>query len=607
LNTYTGSGTTVLGLGTTLLSGTLPTEIALLKDELRYLDLKHVQVEGTLPSGPFPELQVLNLEHARLSGVLSPTMVNGLPKIRSIRISASNISGTIPTELGRADLQVVPGCTAYMHCIYALHICTPCPPCALYMYHMRTAPYGSCPLVHELLYELQFPNVTELHEIAAELTALSGTLPTQLGAIPRLTSLALSKARLSGTIPMELNAKGMLVSLDVYGTELSGTLPSSLWVGQLSYLYIPRRLTQMMRRQYCREKLYLPAKYNYYNNLNDAYWEEQLYANGDLSHTCPYMYSVEEAFPLPSEVEEALLSPTPFVVDPPPPPSPLPPGYTDSHEVSLGFHLVPDAPPVPAAPPYPPQSPGERLRKVFTVSNEISTGAINGSVAGLLSAQLAVAAFVGAAPHEVELDVSSATPAVLTLRLVLEPGANSAHTNMTSKLLDYLGLGMALTDSQGLTTSAVPLTLVPAASLLTSVEVLSAPPPSPPPSPPPAPPPFPPPNPPPFPPSPPADPPAPPRLPPPPAPPPLPPLPPLPPRTPPPLVFGVPPPSPPPPEAVREAASRITNDADILEEYVSNGTQDWEGGHVLVLGSQDGTTSQARHGKLEQRLEGPNT
>ena len=129
----------MLGLGTTLLSGTLPTEIALLKDELRYLDLKHVQVEGTLPSGPFPELQVLNLEHARLSGVLSPTMVNGLPKIRSIRISASNISGTIPTELGRADLQVVPGCTAYMHCIYALHICIAYMHCiyALHVHHVH--------------------------------------------------------------------------------------------------------------------------------------------------------------------------------------------------------------------------------------------------------------------------------------------------------------------------------------------------------------------------------------------------------------------------------------------------------------------------------------
>ena len=112
LNTYTGSGTTVLGLGTTLLSGSLPTELALLKDELRYLDLKHLHVEGTLPAGPFPELQVLHLEHARLSGVLSPTMVNGLPKLRSLRISASNISGTIPTELGRADLQVVSDCTS---------------------------------------------------------------------------------------------------------------------------------------------------------------------------------------------------------------------------------------------------------------------------------------------------------------------------------------------------------------------------------------------------------------------------------------------------------------------------------------------------------------
>ena len=77
---------------------------------------------------------------------------------------------------------------------------------------------------------------------------------------------------------------------------------------------------------------------------------------------------------LPAEPEDALLSPPPFVLDPPPPPSPPPPGYTDSHEVSLGFHLVPDAPPQPAAPPYPPQTPGERLRKVFTVSMEIATG-----------------------------------------------------------------------------------------------------------------------------------------------------------------------------------------------------------------------------------------
>ena len=162
LNTYTGSGTTVLGLGTTLLSGTLPTEIALLKDELRYLDLKHLQVEGTLPAGPFPELQVLNLEHARLSGVLSPSMVNGLPKIRSIRISASNISGTIPTELGRADLQVVPGCTAYalhVHCI-----CTPmctavCTACAL---HMRTAP--RCRREPRRLRTCLIPTVTEPHQ-----------------------------------------------------------------------------------------------------------------------------------------------------------------------------------------------------------------------------------------------------------------------------------------------------------------------------------------------------------------------------------------------------------------------------------------------------------
>ena len=39
--------------------------------------------------------------------------------------------------------------------------------------------------------------------------------------------------------------------------------------------------------------------------------------------------------------------------------------------------------------------------------------------------------------------------------------------------------------------------------------------------------------------------------------------------------------------------SRITDDANILEEYVADGRHDWDGAHVLVLGSQDGSTSGA--------------
>ena len=185
LNTYTGSGTTVLGLGTTLLSGSLPTELALLKDELRYLDLKHLHVEGTLPAGPFPELQVLHLEHARLSGVLSPTMVNGLPKIRSLRISASNISGTIPTELGRADLQVVPDCTSMRTSMRTAPpvVVTRTARCLrACLIPLRPSPTRARTIVarERHMHTEQVPNVTELHEITAELTRLSGTLPTQV-------------------------------------------------------------------------------------------------------------------------------------------------------------------------------------------------------------------------------------------------------------------------------------------------------------------------------------------------------------------------------------------------------------------------------------------
>ena len=114
----------------------------------------------------------------------------------------------------------------------------------------------------------------------------------------------------------------------------------------------------MLRRQYCREKLYLPAKYNYYHNMVDAYWDEQSYkSHDDAAHTCPYMYSVEEAFPYPEEIATELLSPPPFVVQAPPPPSPMPPGVTDSHAASMGA-LVPASPPSPDLPPHPPVSLG---------------------------------------------------------------------------------------------------------------------------------------------------------------------------------------------------------------------------------------------------------
>ena len=39
--------------------------------------------------------------------------------------------------------------------------------------------------------------------------------------------------------------------------------------------------------------------------------------------------------------------------------------------------------------------------------------------------------------------------------------------------------------------------------------------------------------------------------------------------------------------------SQIVSSGEAPDD-VSDGTQDWEGGHVLVLGSQDGSASQVR-------------
>ena len=59
---------------------------------------------------------------------------------------------------------------------------------------------------------------------------LRGTIPTQIGAMPALTSLAIeSNSLLSGTIPTEIGALHALRSLSIHNnTRISGTIPAQL-------------------------------------------------------------------------------------------------------------------------------------------------------------------------------------------------------------------------------------------------------------------------------------------------------------------------------------------------------------------------------------------
>ena len=68
---------------------------------------------------------------------------------------------------------------------------------------------------------------------------LSGTIPTELGALTRLTNLDLRGNRLSGSIPAELGRLSNLEVLHLHGNRLNGSVPAELGhLSKLAQLYL---------------------------------------------------------------------------------------------------------------------------------------------------------------------------------------------------------------------------------------------------------------------------------------------------------------------------------------------------------------------------------
>ena len=95
-------------------------------------------------------------------------------------------------------------------------------------------------------------------------TALSGTLPSQLGQLSTLTFLNLPDNSISGNLPSEIGRCTALEDLDVYNNPLTGDLPSSIQhLINLRTLYVPNELLLPVRLRYCQRRLPNVGKYNY--------------------------------------------------------------------------------------------------------------------------------------------------------------------------------------------------------------------------------------------------------------------------------------------------------------------------------------------------------
>jgi hypothetical protein len=169
-NELTGTLPTILSLedmsfGFNYFTGTISDSVAY--PNLRYAYVQNTFISGSLPQSFFsPRLIELDLWENQFSGSLSDELVRSLKQLSFLDLSANDLTGTIPIEIGLLSNL-------------------------------------------ELLY--------------LDSNFFSGTIPSQMQALKRLSNLWLANNELSGNLPVEL-ASLVTGTLQLSGNNLTGSL-----------------------------------------------------------------------------------------------------------------------------------------------------------------------------------------------------------------------------------------------------------------------------------------------------------------------------------------------------------------------------------------------
>mgnify|MGYP002631362815 CR=1 FL=1 len=188
-----------LVMGSNGMCGTLPSNL----DDLRFLTELLVydnQISGSLPSSLLATAPIkkIDMTSNQISGWLGAAFTPASGQATHVLLSANRLSGTIPPSTVGSGMPL------------------------LRMLHLNGNPLsGTLPPWS--------PSVSQsLEVLQASSTSLEGTLPTELGALPRLQHLLADKTALSGFIPSELGRCGDLAMVSLEFNQLSGTIPLQL-------------------------------------------------------------------------------------------------------------------------------------------------------------------------------------------------------------------------------------------------------------------------------------------------------------------------------------------------------------------------------------------
>nr|XP_010939782.2 probable LRR receptor-like serine/threonine-protein kinase At3g47570 [Elaeis guineensis] len=186
-----------LDLHNNSLSGPIPDGLGRLH-RLRWLSLQRNQLSGPIPPAIFnlSSLNTINLFHNNLSGSLPKNHSFFLPQLRLFVVESNQLSGTIPSSLGRClDLQFL----------------------SLSTNHFT----GTIPV--------ELTNLQKLIVLYLDHNKLNGTIPDSLNNLTKLTDLDLSVNFLSGEIPSGLGGLQSVQWLVLGTNSLTGPIPASLW------------------------------------------------------------------------------------------------------------------------------------------------------------------------------------------------------------------------------------------------------------------------------------------------------------------------------------------------------------------------------------------
>jgi len=250
-----------VNLGFNSLEGSLPTELGTI-NSMGPEYATGCGIDDPCPLGVQLKLTELSVPNNALSGAV-PSELGNLRWLKVLDLSSNNLTGTLPDNMDGEDGDLP--LFQRLQVLYLRHnlISGTLPPYLLanatelrYLMLQNNSFSGSIPTQVGMLKKL-----SDLHMYE---NALDQQLPDEIGEMTMLQDLRLQDNRIPGTIPDTIGQLYRLRYLDLYNNEMSGDVPASIAnLTNLKEIYLQNEHLTPIRQRFCRTRIPNVGKYSW--------------------------------------------------------------------------------------------------------------------------------------------------------------------------------------------------------------------------------------------------------------------------------------------------------------------------------------------------------